>query len=72
MSGNHTMDETSRLEAALERIARASMERRLDRAMGTVPDKVVATLPVGLTEADMVAKLDRLIAELRDALGTTP
>lgn len=57
MSGHQDPAETiARLERALERIAQA---RRLPAA------------PQGDT-TEVAARLDRLIAELRAALGTTP
>jgi hypothetical protein len=71
-------DEAARLEAALPRIARAAAKPRpvplgfaTDRGRARLPDAASSGTSAERT-ADVAARLDSLIAELRDVLGATP
>jgi hypothetical protein len=64
MSGHSRPDEAARLEVALTRIAQAAARRP---ALHTAAPH--ATSPGGLDKAELAARLDGLIAELRILLG---
>jgi hypothetical protein len=73
MPGDSVPDEAARLEAALERISRAAAQAKAaaapDAALHDASVQVTtpASLPHG---AEIAARLDGLIAELRGVLGT--
>jgi len=76
MPGDSVPDEAARLEAALERISRAAAQAKAapppaarDTALRDAAAQVTtsASLPHG---AEIAARLDGLIAELRGVLGT--
>lgn len=57
-------DEAARLEAALDRIARATARRQVANA------NAAAHQPTTPETADIAARLDQLIADLRGLLGS--
>jgi len=68
MSGHNAADEAGRLEAALDRIARAASRRPTPALRSSAP---LATSPAEAAPAHEVAtRLDALIADLRAVLGT--
>ena len=68
MSGHNAADDSGRLEAALDRIARAATRRA---NAGLRAGAAVATSPAEAAPAGEVAtRLDALIADLRAVLGT--
>ncbi len=77
-AGQNGTDEAARLEAALLRIARAAAKPR-PAPIGFASDSGAAGLPdaaasgtSGERTAAVAARLDSLIAELRDVLGAPP
>jgi hypothetical protein len=75
MSGQNGPDEAARLELALARIARAAARRAAPAGAiageaGALQDEASrATKAGGLDTAEIAARLDRLIAELRALLA---
>jgi hypothetical protein len=68
MSGHNVPDDAGRLEAALERIARAAGRRP---SPGLRASAALATSPAEAGPAsEVAARLDALIADLRAVLGT--
>ena len=65
MSGQKGPDEAARLEAALDRIARAAA-RPIKTALQAGHEHVTTALPPG---PEIAARLDGLIADLRSVLG---
>jgi len=69
MSGQ---DEAARLEAALERISRAAVQAESRAYAMAARHAALHDTPAGTgpTPTEVATRLDALIAELRDALGT--
>jgi hypothetical protein len=68
MSGHNAPDDAGRLEAALDRIARAATRRP---PPGLRAGAALATSPAETGPAsEVAARLDALIADLRAVLGT--
>jgi hypothetical protein len=68
MSGQNAPDDAGRLEAALDRIARAAAHRPAQALRAGSP---IATSPAdAASTGEVAARLDALIADLRVVLGT--
>lgn len=70
---NAAHDEAARLEAALERIARAAAQARQAAASAQQQPGLHAPSPHATTSretADVSARIDALIADIRGVLGT--
>jgi hypothetical protein len=66
MSGQKGPEEAARLEAALDRIARAAA-LQAKTALQRSHEQATSTVPSG---SEIAARLDGLIADLRSVLGT--
>jgi hypothetical protein len=68
MSGQNAPDDAGRLEAALDRIARAAAHSPTQALRASSP---LATSPAdAVPTVEVAARLDALIADLRAVLGT--
>jgi hypothetical protein len=72
MPGDSVPDEAARLEAALTRIGRAAAQAKAAMPDAALHDaSVQVTTPASVPHAaEIAARLDGLIAELRGVLGT--
>lgn len=70
MPGEAGLDEAARLEAALGRIARAAAARRRRAELPDGAGQATSAGEAGPETAEIAARLDALIEEVRAALGT--
>jgi hypothetical protein len=69
MSGQDGQDEAARLEAALDRIGRAAARPR-PAALHEAAPRATTPASAAPQTAELAARLDSLIADLRAVLGT--